>query len=390
MNILLWKILLSKQGKWQLVIAGIGFSIGLFILLLSVQLYRDLQHVLAEQQSKEDQSSYLIINKQVSLLNTFDKSVSGFSAREIDTIKAQQFITSVGEFHTNQFRILADLTVQIGFSTDLFFEAIPDNFIDKKPEEFKWEEEKNFIPVIVSTEFLNLYNFGYSMTQSLPQLPPDAIKMIPFSVTVSGNGKSKKLAARVVAFSERIPSVLVPWDFMNWANKEFGSGEKPPSRIMMEVKDPGDQRLKKFLDDKKYVANAEQMRFQKAGSILKTIVTITAGTGLLFVVLSLVIFVLNFQLILSRAKQEVDILLNLGYTRYSITRILSLQFAFVLLAVLFISLAGQYFAVGKMHEFFAQNGFMLLAERSLPLIIGAGIALFMLLANSISLRLSLR
>jgi hypothetical protein len=43
-----------------------------------------------------------------------------------------------------------------------------------------------------------------------------------------------------------------------------------------------------------------------------------------------------------------------------------------------------------MHTFFAQNGFVVVAEHSLPLIIGAGITLFMLLANSISLRLSLR
>ena len=43
---------------------------------------------------------------------------------------------------------------------------------------------------------------------------------------------------------------------------------------MIEVKDPGDPRLRKFLDDKKYAANAEQMPFQKAGSILKMVVSI--------------------------------------------------------------------------------------------------------------------
>lgn len=390
MNLLLWKILLSKQGKWQLLIAAVGFSIGLFILLLSVQLFRDLQHVLAEQQSRENQPSHLIINKQVSLLNTFDKSVSAFSASEIDTIRSKEFISSIGEFHTNQFRIVADLTMQIGFSTDLFFEAIPDKFIDNKPDEFRWEEEKNFIPVIISTEFLNLYNFGYSMTQNLPQLPPDAIKMIPFNVTISGNGKSQKLSAKVVAFSERIPSVLVPLDFMKWANKKFGVGEKPPSRLMIEVKDPGDWRLKNFLKEKKYQANTEQMKFQKAGTILKIIVSITGVTGLLFVILSLMIFILNFQLILSRAKMEVDILVNLGYTRGAITRILSSQFAVVLLVVMVVSLASQFIAVEKMHGFFAQHGFVLFHERTLATFIAVTVAFFMLALNSISLRLSLR
>src|SRR6266446_2570660 len=108
MNLLLWKILLSKQGKWQLFIAGTGFCIGLFILLVSVQLYDDLQKVLVEQQRKENQSSYLIINKQVSLLNTFDKSISRFSEKEMDSIKSQDFILSMGAFHTNQFAISAN------------------------------------------------------------------------------------------------------------------------------------------------------------------------------------------------------------------------------------------------------------------------------------------
>lgn len=386
----MWKILLSRQGRWQLLIAGIGFAIGLFIVLLAKQFFQDLKQVLASQQTRESESSFLIINKQVSLLNTFDKSVSGFTPSEIDAIMQQDFIVSAGAFHTNQFRIAADLTVQLGFSTDLFFEAIPDSYLDVKPAEFRWEEEKNFIPVIVPAEFLNLYNFGYSMTQNLPQLPADAIKMIPFNVTVSGNGKSKKLSAKVVAFTERIPTVLVPYEFMKWANQQFGSGEKNPSRLILEVKDPGDQRLKKFLDDKKYAANPEKMRFQKAATILKTIVTATAGTGLMFVVLSLVIFVLNFQVILARAKQEVDILLNLGYTRQSISRLLNLQFAATLLIILIISWAGQHFAVEKMHRFFAQNGFVLENQHFQPLLTGCAIILAMLLLNGISLRWSLR
>jgi len=390
MNLLLWKILTAKQGRWQLFIAGSGFAIGLFILLISLQLHLDLKKVLTEQQSRENQSSYLVINKQVSLLNTFDKSVSAFSADEIAAIQSQEFITSVGAFRTNQFRIAADLTLQLGFSTDLFFEALPDKYIDNKPDEFRWEAEKNFVPVIVASEFLNLYNFGYSLTQSLPQLPPDAIKTIPFNITLSGNGRTKKFSARVVAFSNRIPSVLVPLDFMDWANKEFGSGEKDPSRLIIEVKDPGDERLKKFLEEKKYAANPESMRFKKAGTILKTVVAAAGATGLLFVALSLVIFILNFQLIIFRAKQEVDILMNLGYTRASISRLLNLQLLLMLLLAAALSLSARYFAVEWMHRFFSQQGVVFESDPCFPLLTGAGITLLMLLLNSISMRWSLR
>lgn len=390
MNKLLWKILLNKQGKWQFFIAGAGFCIGLFILLLSVQLYYDFNQVLFAQQEKENQTSFLLINKTVTLLNTFDKSVSGFTPAEIDTIKQQDFFVSIGEFQTNQFAISANLTMQLGFSTDLFFEAIPDKFIDNKPDEFKWEQEKNFVPVIISTEFLNLYNFGYAMTQGLPQLPPDAIKMVPFDVTIKGKGKEKKSSARVVAFSDRIPSVLVPLDFMNWANTEFGEGAKSPSRLIAEVKDAGDERMKLFLEKKKYITNQEQMKTQKAGAVLKMVITLTGAVGVLFVALSFVIFVLNFQLVLSRAKQEVDILLNIGYTRQSISGILTGQLVLILLLVVVIAFTGHYFAIEKIHEFFAQHGFVLAAKTTLALLVSAGAAGLMLVVNSIALKVSLR
>lgn len=390
MNKLLWKILLNKQGRWQFFVAGAGFCIGLFILLLSVQLYYDFNQVLFAQQEKENQSSYLLINKTVTLLNTFDKSVSGFTPTEIDTIKQQDFFVSIGEFQTNQFSISANLTMQLGFSTDLFFESIPDKFIDNKPDEFKWEPEKNFVPVIISTEFLNLYNFGYAMTQGLPQLPPDAIKMVPFDVTIKGKGKEKKFSARVVAFSDRIPSVLVPLDFMNWANTEFGEGAKPPSRLIAEVKDAGDERMKLFLEKKKYISNREQMKTQKAGAVLKMVITLTGAVGVLFVALSFVIFVLNFQLALSRAKQEVDILLNIGYTRQSISGILAIQLAVNLLIVVVAAFTGHYFAIGKIHEFFAQHGFVFAAKTTFALIVSGCAAGLMMLVNSIALKFSLR
>ncbi len=388
MNKLLWKILLNKQGRWQLIIASLGFCIGLFIMLLSVQLYFDLGSVLETQQERESESSYLVINKELSLLNTFDKTASGFKPEELDTIRQQPFITTVGTFQTNEFSISADLTAQLGFSTDIFFESIPDEFIDNKPEEFKWEPEKKFIPAILPTEFLNLYNFGFAMTQGLPQLPPAAIQMFPFNVSISGKGKTEKFSARVVAFSDRIPSVIVPWEFMNWANEEYGSGSKNPSRLMLEVKDPGDEALRKFLADKKYLANTEQMRTKKAGAILKMMVTVAGGIGLLFVALSFVIFLITFQLILSRAKQEIEILLNLGYKWGSISRVLTVQLVLIMLAVLCVSLAGQYFAMKEIHGFFAQNGFTLQSDTSVTLLIGAGIAVATLVINNLVLRLS--
>lgn len=390
MNKLLWKILLNKQGRWQFLIAGAGFCIGLFILLLSVQLYYDFNKILFAQQEKENQSYYLLINKTVTLLNTFNRSVSEFTPADIDTLKQQPFITSVGELQTNQYDISGNFTAQLGFSTELFFQSLPDQYIDTIPPDFKWIPEKNFIPVIMPNQFLHLYNFGFAATQGLPQLPPDAIKMFPFEVTLKGKGKEQQFSARVVGFSDRIPTILVPHDFMTWSNTEFGEGAKQPSWVILEVKDPGDAALKQFLEKKNYVANAEQMKIQKAGAVLKMVITLTGAVGALFVALSFVIFVLNFQLVLARARQEIDILLNIGYTRQSITGILSVQLLLILAGVVVVALIGYFFAIAQIHVFFTQYGFASESKRMLPFIISAAAAGFMMLVNTIVLRISLR
>ena len=391
MNSLLLRILMSKQGKWQFLFAGAGFWIGLVIMLLSVQVYLDLK-TLVERRQKDEKSEYIIINKEVSLLNTLDKTISGFTADEIQALRNQEYFLSVGEFRTNNFSIEANLQMQLGFSTDIFFESVPDPFIDNRPEEFKWEEEKGFLPVIVSSEFLNLYNFGYAMTQGLPQLPKAAIEMVPFDITISGNGKKRKLAARVIGFTDRIQSVLVPWDFMEWANSNYTTG-KPgnASRIILEVKDSGDERIQEFLAANKYITNQERLNTDKAGALLNIVISITGFIGLLFVALSFIIFVINFQLILSRAKAEINILLNLGYSFKTISRILNTQLGLILVIVTLAAYVVIYIVVDQLYQFLSDKGIALDNTISLPVVLlGMGVLITLLLVNRISMKYSLK
>jgi len=388
---LLLKILWNNQSKWQFLFAIAGFVAGLLIMLSSLQLYFEVKRMLAKSEA-DKQKEYLIINKQVTLANTFSKGSSSFNPEELDTLRMQSFIKSVAPFETSTFNVQAKLQMQFGFSPDIFFEAVPDEYIDNKPKEFEWKEGNDFVPIIISNEFLNIYNFGVAMTSNLPQLPKEAIQMFPFEIKIFNKEKDVSFNARVIGFSDRIPTVLVPISFMKWANKTYGKNENPaPQRLLLEVTDKGDPLFKQFLADKNYITNQEQLKTDNTKKIINIIISIVAVVGLMFVALSFVIFVVNFQLLISRAKYEIDILLNLGYSYTSISNILNLQ----LLVILGLSLAGVMgvLMIGfrKLSQIMSVKGIEIGGELSY-IVIGAGgaILLLLMLLNNITLRLTLR
>lgn len=62
-----------------------------------------------------------------------------------------------------------------------------------------------------------------------------------------GNGQVKQMKGNIVGFSNRLNTILVPESFMNWANEAYGAGEKAePSRLIVEVNNPADERIAKF------------------------------------------------------------------------------------------------------------------------------------------------
>lgn len=390
---LLLKILWGKQSKWQFVFAAIGFWIGLIIMLLSIQLYTDVNQLLGKEKSNDDKT-YLIVNKQITLVNTFNKASSGFDDTDITNLKSQPGVIGLAQFQRNTFKIEASLQAQMGFSAPVPFEAVPDEFIDSVPEVFKWNEKENFIPVILSSELLRFYNLGVALsTPDMPQLPPSIIQMYPFDIKISGNGQSRNLKARVVGYSDRIPAVLVPKDFMDWANNTYGDTvqAKRPARVMLEVESPALEHLGPYLKEKGYQTNQEQLRFNNAGKILKVVVSLTGLVGVLFVGLSFIIFLISFQLIISRAKQEISLLLDIGYTYTTVARILNMQFFIAMLLIVGTVFPVLIYVVRKIHLFLLQQHYPVntgLANQA----IGAGIAALLVVTifNMITLRGNLK
>lgn len=357
MQWLLTKILWGKQSKWQFLLAGGGFVAGLIILLISMQLYLDIEQVLAPQKSKSG-SEFLVINKEISIANTLKISSSEFTDDEIDSLQKQFFVKKLGVFTSNQFESSVKATDIIPFRTVIFFEAVPDEFLDFVPKEWaEWNEQSDFVPMMVSQDFINLYNFGFALSQGLPQIPKESVKLVPLTLSLSGEKGQKSYHSRIVGFSDRIATVLVPEKFMRWANANIGSNQATkPSRLIIETTEASNPLLSEYLKKHNWTTNQDKLRAGQAGSVLRVIMSLIGFLGVFFISLSVVIFLMNFRLIIAEAQEEIRLLLQLGYKVKTLSFNLLAYFSGGLLFAGAVAWLGLSFAISALQTFMADNG----------------------------------
>jgi hypothetical protein len=313
----IYSILWQDHSRAHLLWAFVGTLAGFVLLLAGIQFYMDIRKVLSENRDLLD-PEYIVLNKKVNIGQTLGFSGTGFSPDEIEEITRQPFADRVAPFLSNEFPIrgYSDSDRVPDFYTELFFEAIPDEYIDIKSDEWKWDPETGMIPIIIPQDYLNLYNFGFAQSQGLPQIPKGVLSLIKFRIRLSGKGQGnyEEYPARIVGFSNRINSILVPYDFLQWANSRFGYFKKTdPSRIIMVSRDPTDPAIIKFIEDKRYDTIREKLKSSRLNIILKFIISFLVVVASIIIGLAFLVFLLSLQLMISRSSQKIRRLNRLGF-----------------------------------------------------------------------------
>lgn len=337
---LVWKLLRQNISTLQFIGFACANLIGLTIILLAVQFYTDVKPIMTGKESlfKED---FLTITKKVNLLNSFLAGSSGFTDAEINDIRKQDFIADVGVFTPAQFNVLTGIknqTIGIDFSTEMFFESIPDKFIDVIPKGWDFTRADNNIPIILPKNYLDLYNFGFAEANSLPKVTESLVGMLTINITMIGKGKQvKQMNAHIVGFSNRINTILVPDNFMQWANEQLGTGKKTqPAKLMLEVKNIADSNLSVYLKNKGYETGGDNNVNGKLSFFLTLLITIVVIIGMLICALSFFILLLSINLLLEKNMQHIKRLRLLGYGKSFVVRpyeLLSIGLNLVILAI---------------------------------------------------------
>ena len=186
---MIWKLLRQHISVSQLAGFFLANLFGMIIVLLGVQFYRDVLPIFTQGDSfiKKD---FVILSKKVSTLGTLVGKSNTFSAGDIAEIKEQPFTKSVGGFLPSQFKVSAGMGMQgIRMSTDMFFESVPDEFVDVKLDKWSFNPASDIVPIIIPRNYLNLYNFGFAQSRNLPQLSEGVMGMVNLDIRIMGNGK---------------------------------------------------------------------------------------------------------------------------------------------------------------------------------------------------------
>ena len=314
---LVWKLMRRHISLGQL--AGFFFAnlCGMVIVLLSIQFYQDVAPVFTEGDSfmKKD---YIIVSKKVSTLGSFVGKSSTFSNAEIEEIEEQPFTRGVGEFTPSQFKVSTGVGMEqlgLNLSTAMFFESVPDKYVDTSLEGWQFEPGQEEIPIIIPRNYLNLYNFGFAQSRNLPQISEGVINMVNLEVRISGGGRMDTYKGRIAGFSNRLNTILVPESFMTWANTHYGENgiRKDPSRLIVEVNNPTDERIAQFFRERGYDTEDDKLDAGKTTWFLKVIVGIVLSVGLLISALSFYILMLSIYLLLQKNTTKLENLLLIGY-----------------------------------------------------------------------------
>lgn len=311
---MLWKLLRQHISVAQLAGFFIANLCGMVIVMLGIQFYNDVSPVFTQEDSFI-MKDYIVVTKKVSTLGSIAGKSGTFSDYEMDDLKSQPFTVEVGAFQPSQFKVSAGISFGgMDISTAMFLESVPDGFVDVRADAWRYTDGQSEIPIIIPRNYLNLYNFGFARSRNLPQLSEGMVGLVSLNLYIAGNGKRDMKKGRIVGFSNRLNTILVPESFMNSANATYGGNKEwEPSRLIIEVDNPADERIARYFNDNGYETEDSKLDAGKMTWFLKVAVGVVMAVGLVISLLSFYILLLSIYLLLQKNTDKLENLILIGY-----------------------------------------------------------------------------
>ena len=308
-----------KQSLASSLTAGIGIILSLLLVLLVqdflVQLRRDIKEtssIFGKQQ--------LVIQKEITGLHTLGIQKSHFTEEEIIELEQHSGVLQVGKFQSAQYRVHLTVDMQQftsqNFSTELFFQSIPEEFLQINHPKWNWDTLSREIPIVLPKDYLHLFNYGFAASQGLPQIPESMFEAIPCTLYLQGNNQQQHYQARVISFSENINTILVPHQFLSYSNSKFGNKQKEsPTRLILKLKEGKFKTLEKHLEKRGFDLKKNALKMGKISYIKHILALVLLIIAFALGVLSISLFYSAIRLNLNQNK---DIILLLAIQGVSI------------------------------------------------------------------------
>lgn len=386
----IWRLLFKHLSVGQLTGFALANLLGMTILLVGVQFYSDTSSLLNSGDSFF-RPDYMVVSKPVSAVDILATGGRTFSDAEIESLQKEPFVRSVGEFTPAMFRVKAGVNMpEMGGNlfTDLFFESVPDRYVDIDLKDWKYKTGEKLIPIVIPRNYLNLYNFGFASARNMPKISEEIVSLIEMDIEVGSGENSEQFKGKVVGFSDRLNTILVPESFLDWANDKFAYNDDiKPSRLIVEVENPADERIAVYFEENGLQAEDDKLDSGKASYFLRIVVLIVLVIGFVISALSLYILILSIFLLLTKNSHKLETLILMGYSTRRVAvpyQVFSFVVCAVLLLVAFVGVSfirGAYLDVVEMLSSDVFKG-----DMTLCFIVAAVLLAFISLLNNFVIR----
>ncbi len=335
---MIWKLQFKTFLPLQLLGYAITLCIGVIIILTTYNIYSDLQPILKEETDVFGNNG-VVISKEISDVSTViggfnsikgnivDRSSIYFNTEEINNFKKQSFVNDISFFNTasgfNIYLYISDL----GLRTDIFFESIPDKYLEIVNEQnknlWKWDEKEKFIPIIIPKDYIKILNLSYAESKKssgIPLLSYNSVKWMKGEVVLKSRFGKEKFTCQIVGFTEKVNSILVPNEFLIWANENYGDKQKSkPNKLIVEFNNTSSPEILQYLKDNSYEINKKDIEFNKLINIFKIAFILIFVIAAVIITLSISFVLLSVNLIFQKNKKTLINLYNIGYNLQKIS-----------------------------------------------------------------------
>lgn len=339
----------NPASRW---FSYIGLGIGVLLLLCSIQMYINIQQLLGGESPRKDGHDFISISKTITdeTMGQLEKNL--FTEADIKELEGKPFVSGVSPLLANNFRFQLSGGSLVPFVTDFFVESLDDTFIDTVPPTFRWQEGDEVVPIIIASDFLEIYNV-FAPSYGLPQISESTATNLGLQlICYYPDGNRATFRGRVVALSDRINSIIVPKTFLNWANQRFGTTKDiRASRLYVKTKDANNPDFLNYLTEKHYKVNKDKTKFGRVKQVLQGIFSGLGIFGLLVVILALMLFSFYLQLMIARSKDNLQLLLMLGYSPNWLSTNVARRFIPVYILVVLFAVAATQLMQWAFHHF---------------------------------------
>jgi hypothetical protein len=323
------KLLFKNQDRKQLLLAAIGALLGMTFLITSAHfLYRINEF---GEGSDVLGSNILVVQRKVTSASSFNLSKNDFIQEEIDEIANLPFVDKVQAVKSNNFRVWLETNSDLvpPFKTDVFIQSINKEFVDVHAKEWEWNQKSKVLPIIMPRDFVVMLN-TFMSSAGIPQITDEVATSIPFKLRISGPKGEEWLDARIIGFTNEISALLVPMEFLDYANKKYAENQSgKTTQLIIKGKEGQFGSLEDYMSKKGLEPKKAQLIVGRLKSIISTLIVIVFIVSIIAVISSSIVLLQYMQLLLSQNSYEVKTLLRIGYSPLFISRIFAQYFSVV-------------------------------------------------------------